>query len=426
MAKYYGEGSGEAYTFIRRLNFGFYLDLDDQSSINLLIKLEPALLMSVISGCPLSLIIRNPNLASRTCTLYIWDDSHQPTFITASSFGKEDIEMPGFDAWAIALGKKASHISVSFFNHNNHNFFNTDLEITSDPLKFDSWLYQVYNNLEFKDETMKPVANSWLPETEIKGFEIFIKNVNNESTPKIIFLAPEYKRGAKEHPLSQKPYFNYTDFLQDGKHGSFQEMTINAKLEVLFTPNKQLFVSPKYANGLEFTDFILVDSNAVILIESKFIMSTKSTKRHSNISKAIQQLTRAEIALKTKTAKFLDPILQAKMNKVKVVLRICLVNNRIRFDDAYAMQLASQFKKSDLPIFISVTDFSNLLTGLHLKNPDWISYNLFSNLIKYYLDYLNSDVPVCIFESFNIEGLSWDELNEMGKDRSSENSNWYE
>jgi hypothetical protein len=423
MAKYYGEGSGDAYTFITRLNFGFYLDLDNKGSINLLLKLEPALLMSVISGCTLSLVIRNPNLAYRTCTLYMWDDPYHPAFINASSFGEEDPTMPGFDAWAIALGKKSSQISVSFFNHNNHNFFNTDFEITCDSLMFDSWLYQVYNNLEFKNETLKPVANIWLPETEIKGFEIFIKNVNNESTPKIIFLAPEYKEGAKEHPLTQKPYFDYKDFLQDGKHGTFQEMTINAKLEVLFEPKNQLFVSPKYANGLEFTDFILVDSNAVMLIESKFIISSKSTRRHSNISKAIKQLNRAEIALKKKTAIFLDAILQDKVDNVKVVLKVCLVNDRVRFDNAYALQLAKQFEKSELPIFISVTDFSNLLTGLNLKNPNWISFNLFSNLITYYLKYLQNNTPLCIFGNFDIEGLSWDELNEMGKSRSCEINN---
>ena len=90
MAKYYGEGSGEGYTFIKRLNFGYYVDLDEEGSVCLLLKLEPALTMSVIEGKPMSVIIRNSNLDHRGSTLYIWDDKSRPAFIAGNSFGAED------------------------------------------------------------------------------------------------------------------------------------------------------------------------------------------------------------------------------------------------------------------------------------------------------------------------------------------------
>jgi hypothetical protein len=420
MAKYYGEGSGDAYTFIKRLNFGYYIDLDNRGAINLLLKLEPDLMMSVIEGAQMSIIIRNPNLEERGSTLYIWDKTHHPTFIVGNSFGIEDPVWTGFDQWAIKLAKEAGQISVSFFNHNNHNFFNTDLNIQFDPTGFDAWLFKIYNDPEYHDKSLLPVRGDFTPEDIRKGFELRIYNVNNQESPKIKFSAPEYKEGALNHPLTQKPYFDYADYLTNGKHGVLQEMTLTTKLEVLFKTDEQLYVSPRYDNGLEFTDFLLFDGDCVMVIESKFIKSDKATRRHANISKAIKQLMRVEKEVKGKICKLTGEYLQALINKMNHVLKICVINDRIDLDDEYATMLAKQFEKPDLPIFISVGDFTNLLTGLNLKNPDYLSYNLFSNLIKYYVDFLHSDSKICRFGGFRIENLTIKELNELGRDRSSD------
>ena len=386
----------------------------------MLLKLEPALTMSVIEGKPMSVIIRNSNLDHRGSTLYIWDDKSRPAFIAGNSFGAEDATWKGFDQWAIKFANRANEITVCFFNHNNHNFFSAKLKIESNPADFEAWLFKVYNDPEYKDERLKPIRGDFTPEEVRKGFELKIANVNNEQSPKIKFSAPEYKAGALKHPLTQKPYFDYADYLKDGKHGTLQEISLTSKLEVLFTTDHQLFISPRYENGLEFTDFLLFDGDCVMVIESKFILSDKPTKRHSNISKAINQLMRVELQVKRKKCKLQGEQLQKMISRMNHVLKICVINDRISFDDPYASLLAKQFEKPDLPIFISITDFTNLLTGLNLKNPDCLSYNLFSNLIRYYVEFLNSDRKVCWFGGFSIEELSLKELNDLGKNRSSD------
>jgi hypothetical protein len=419
MAKYYGEGSGEGYTFIKRLNFGYYFDFVD-GSVCLLLKLEPSLMMSVIEGKAMSIIIRNSNLDPRGSTLYIWDDKNRPAFIPGNSFGLEDGACKGFDQWAIKLASMANEITVCFFNHNNHNFFSTELKIESDHAGFEAWLFKVYNDPGYKDERLKSIRGDFTPEDVRKGFSLKILNVNNRQSPKIKFGAPEYKAGALKHPLTQKPYFDYADYLNDGRHGTLQEMCLTSKLDVLFKTDHQLFVSPRYENGLEFTDFLLFDGDCVMVIESKFILSDKPTKRHSNISKAINQLMRVELEVKRKNCKLQGEQLQEMIGRMNHVLKICVINDRIDFDDAYASLLAKQFEKPDLPIFISITAFTNLLTGLNLKNPDCLSYNLFSNLISYYVEFLDSDRNICWFGGFSIENLSIKELNDMGKNRSSD------
>lgn len=405
----------EVQDFINALSYGFYLETSEDGKVAVLVKVEPAIMNSIISGCPIKLIIRNPNLFERSCTLYLYDLPNDPFHITWHQFSEEDDFLKGFDKVAIDIALRSKEIILVLYNDLNHVVFKTELKISCDRIAFDKWVYKTYNSAEYRDLSTPKVDGNYYPEDEKKGFAVLIHNIDNSKTEKIKILSPEYADLWRQNPMSDGELFDHSAYNGNGKHGALQELGISSKLEAFFTPEKDFFVSPKDAKGLEFTDFILFDNNAVLIIESKYIISTKSTKRHANITKAIRQLERAETAIVTGKAKMANLDLQEKLNNTEIVIKVCLYNDRVHFDDKYRKSLASQFSKFQLPIFISVTVFSVYLTSLRLKNPDAFSYNMMANLIAFYDNFLdgNSEIPLLV--DFRINGMSAAELNALGK-----------
>jgi hypothetical protein len=208
------------------------------------------------------------------------------------------------------------------------------------------------------------------------------------------------------------------DYLSNGKHGNLQELSITSNLSRFFRPGIDFFSSPKYANGLEFTDYVIIDNNAAIFIESKFVISGKQTKKHQALHKAVLQLNKAEDIILDGQLSLLEDSMQRSLEKVKLVLKVCLINDRLELNENNTKVITGNFDKSELPIFISLTAFVNLLVGLSLKNEPYLRINLFSNLITIFNEYFKSDDKLLYKNSFSVEGLTAAELNLLGQKRS--------
>ena len=65
------------------------------------------------------------------------------------------------------------------------------------------------------------------------------------------------------------------------KHGYNQELSIRANLTRYFSPNQELYHSLLKADKTELTDFLIEYRNAVIIIESKYILSGKQRQLNS-------------------------------------------------------------------------------------------------------------------------------------------------
>jgi hypothetical protein len=216
--------------------------------------------------------------------------------------------------------------------------------------------------------------------------------------------------------MSDGKSFRLSDYLENGRHGVLQEISITNQLGSFFNPGDNFFPSPKYADGLEFTDYILIDGNAAIIIESKFIISDKQTKKHQSLRKAVRQLNKAENLILDGKTELLEPSIQRVLQKMKVVMKVCLINDRIELTDQNTQALSSEFNKAELPLFISLSAFIQLLVALKLKNKEFLSYNLFYNFIQMFNAYFTSDDDKILYKnSFSVEGLSIDELNRIGK-----------
>jgi len=342
---------------------------------------------------------------------------NDPFYASWYEFSEEDEVLKGFDKVAIDLALRSDEITLVLFNDLNHAVFTTTLRIGVDHAAFEKWIYRTYNVPEYKEFQAPEIFGNFMPESQLKGFAIPIFNVDNSKTEKLNILSPEYADFLNIDQVFQGNLFNHSHYQEDGKHGTLQELGISSKLQNFFTLGVDFFVSPKDANDLEFADFLLFDKNAVLVIESKYVQSVKPTRKHAAIAKAIKQLERAEEAIMNGATNMKDAGLQDRLAKTDVVVKVCLLNDRLNLDERYRETLLSHFEKYQIPIFTSLVTFSDFLTALKLKNPEALSHNVMSNLITLYEKFMDGEREFPLLHRFSVEGLSIQDLNELGKSR---------
>lgn len=399
--------------YLNGLTQGFILENRDDQGIALLIKAEPSIINSIINGCKIGLVVRNPNIRKRSCTLYIYDTPNNPFFVTWHEFSLPDKKFPNFDEVIINLALNSQSLTLALFNELSHPIFSTKLEISINHLAFMDWLDKTEKDQAYQNLQPDPHGN-YLPETVLKGFEIKILNQDNSKTEKLKIIAPEYEEGWRQNASSQEGFFSYDHYIDNGKHGNYQELGITNNLAKFFKPDIDLFISPKHSNNKEFTDYIILNNNAAIAIESKYILSDKTTKRHQAIHKAITQLNKVEDEILNKDFKLSNLNLNERLKSITVVLKICLLNDRIILDENNSKSLIRSFTKAELPLFMSVTTFFDLLTSLSLKNKPYLSNNLFANTIGIFNKFFeNDDMKINYLRYFSVEGLTVEELNAL-------------
>jgi len=408
----------KTYDFLKSLAQGFCLEVSERGEIVLMIKMEPSLLMDIIKGCKMSLRISNPNITYRGCVLIVYDKIQDPFYFSAGNFGDESLLLKGFDEVMIILATQHNQIKVALYNELNHPIFTTNLPVSNNSAAFGQWINKVYNTTEYRDFVQKTYQVPRVTDNEEHGYTIEIENTDHSNEKKLIILSPEYGETWREDQASKNGSFNLDEYMSNGKHGSLQELSITSNLSRFFQPGIDFFSSPKYANGLEFTDYVIIDNNAAIFIESKYVISEKKTKKHQALHKAVLQLNKAEDIILDNNLNLLEDGMRRSLENVSMVLKVCLINDRVELNDNNTKVITDNFDKSELPIFISLTAFVNLLVGLSLKNEPYLRINLFSNMIAMFNEYFKSDDKLLYKNSFSVEGLTAAELNVLGQKRS--------
>lgn len=380
----------ETFEKLKSLLQGFYLELDENNNPVLLIKLEASLLDSILKGVLIEIVLRNPNINKRSCTLYINDLPKNPFYISGSNFGKEDNIIKGFDEVAIKI-VSSEKITMVLYNEYTHPFYTTELTINSDYKNLENWLYKIYNDKEYNHLDITIDNGNYFPENKFKGFNIKINNKDHSQEEKLIILAPEYEES-----------FNYKNYTGNGKHGYHQESSIFNNLSNFFTHEIDFYASPKYTNGNEFTDFIIILNESILIIESKYIISEKKTKSNQAIVKAIEQLNKVEKEIFTRDVNLTNHKLKNMLNKVETIIKICLVNDRIILTDNNTKNITKKYSKKQLPFFISVTSFFQLIGTLEIKNKNYLLINLILNCKNLYEQYLSSEEEIMYIRDFKM------------------------
>lgn len=413
MAKMYMP-SKDCLELLQSLMQGFLLDIDSNGVVALLVKVEASLCTSIINGTRIDIILRNPNVSKRSCTFYVYDIPENPFYAVGKNFSNEDSVMKGFDEIAIklALSKK---IIICLFNEFTHPIFTTELEIENSCKDFDEWLFNIYNRDAFKYTEKKDLKENYFPENQIKGYSIKIKNIDNSETEKLIILGQDYDEKWRQESPSIKKYFKHDDYVGDGKHGYYQETSIANNLSRFFRPEIDFFINPTNIDNTEFTDFIIIHKNTAFLIESKYVISNKKTKQHAAVTKGVNQLYKAEKTIKEKKVHLNNTKLSNLLNNIDYVMKICMVNDKLIVTDENSQVLTEKYRKEDLPLFISVTSFFDMVASFALKNEPFILKNMAINYLRLQQNYLNSAFKIWYIREFSLEGLTSDELNELGR-----------
>ncbi len=363
------------------------------------------MLTSIINGCPIEIVLRNPNIAVRTCTLYAYDILTNPYCVTGENFSDEDKAVRGFDEIVMKLLTKPQ-IRVVLYNEFSHPIFTTFLELDYSADEFSSWLLKVQSHDEFKN-VPKDVLGIYFPENERTGFRVKVLNKDNSKEKKLIIISPDYDYDVQSEAIIKHGAFNYDDYAGDGKHGYWQELSVLNNFLRLLKPNVDFFVSPKQVDGNEFADFLVIYKNACIIIESKYVISDKTTKRNAAIKKAVEQLDRAEKLIKNKEARLVDDVFAKLIDRVNFVVKICLVNDKTILDEANSRNIIQQYQKEELPLFISVSGFFRVLTELRLKNEGQFMFNIVYNFGQWYHNFIHSEERILYIDLALIK-LGWE------------------
>jgi hypothetical protein len=70
--------SEDIHAKISSLVQGFWLEIEEDNTVVLLLKFEASIITKLISGCKFELVIRNPLLSKRSITLYVYDNPKDP------------------------------------------------------------------------------------------------------------------------------------------------------------------------------------------------------------------------------------------------------------------------------------------------------------------------------------------------------------
>jgi hypothetical protein len=357
---------------IQTLVQGFYLSYDSKKSIILTIKSHSGLISSLVKGCPINLYLTKDD---KFTTLYIMDNERNPQYFKGSNFSKNDTEYKKFESIVINLIKDEKFTLIVM--NETH--------------------YQIINAIITKENSFK-FFNDWLCSEE-KVFEIQLSNISFTNEKKLLYIDSFKNRIWDDNLINNKPYFNFDEYLENGNHGYHQEFSFRNVLSEYYEPNVELFHSIFKLNGEEFTDFVIIYEKAVVLIESKYTISSKQTMFNKAISKAIKQLNAAERIIFEDPHSIDNNLVNKELFDFKVILKICVF-----YDDGRDLLNAFQnFSKNYdpviLPLFISIDIFHQFASYLKIRNND--NYYIIENLLRLRIEYRKKN-KIMIIDGFDI------------------------
>lgn len=354
---------------IMSLRQGFYLNYNLERNVVLTIKAIPGLIYSLLKGSEISLSLSK---SEEEIMLYVNDNKHRPYYF--KGYGFSERSEISIEKIVIDLIKSRDFQLVIL---NEANYQIVDAVISKEDLTYllNNWLKND------QDELIIPLSKR--PLNHLKMIDYIdldkIKKWGNE-----LFLG--------------KNIFNFKDYIRDGKHGYNQEFSIRNILTEFYLENTELYYSVKLKNKEELTDFLILYQKAIVLIESKFTISSKQTKFLDSINKAIQQLNRAEEILATQPESIDNKHVQSEISNCQVLLKVCVF-----YDDGKNLEKAfnniqKEYDYKYLPIFFPVNLIDQYMFYLKNLNEESAKFNIINNLIRLRAQYKK----IIVVEGFDI------------------------
>lgn len=370
---------------------GFLLEVDRDGIVVVLVKVDAAKLASLLGGCKIEFVIGSPKNSRRSTIMIIYDRIDAPFQIRGQELSLEDEEYLGIDKVSVSL-INSEKIRIVYFNLLNYQILSTTVEKQNDLEKFRTW-YGSSSNSAAKGSTRVPQASF-----RDTSFLIKISNKDFSNENKITtFGSHQLLDVNQELPGVQN--YQFDNYISNGRHGQNQEISIGAGLGRFFSPDKDLFFSPKYNDGNELTDFLIIGQGAVLIIESKYVISQKSTKYAQAIAKAIKQLKRAswEIGFHPESFSNEEAFFE-ELKSVNRIYRICIVHDTHIISESLEEKICSKHTKEELPIFISIDTFLLFIGITGVKSGVFHKGLFFQKFFELYEAFLKSSRQVLILE----------------------------
>lgn len=364
---------------LQKLAQGYLLEVDDHNQVNLYLKLDASLVESIFGGCQIKIIIGFEH--GYPCFLInILDNISNPLWMKDFTHNIDYNKFLIHFNSVINSFKVNSSINLSIYDLNT--------------MPLDTFTLQTdFNNINWQSWSRKQFDEN---NTDYSPFIINIKNIEVKPEDRIVSIL----NIIENDKLIHDNVIDYKNLKNNGKHGYAQENSILAMLSQFFQINNNLFVSPKYEyNDNEYTDFLIIIEDLIILIESKFSISTKPTNILAGLKKGTRQLFIAQKNIKSSVSIISSSgkSLSNKLAHQKKVIRLCLYNSNIDINKHIkALKTYAYQNNYLLPAFantIDVFQFLGLLKDQHHENFELkLANNLKDMLATFYKRY--KSVPI--------------------------------
>lgn len=324
-----------------------------EGEVFLEVKLLAAELISFINSATICLDV---DKLTKTICLKIKDKENDP-FLIFQSFENSLIEQDiPIEIWNLI---KVTEFSLIVYNDDNY-------LICKIPVS----KYNLINEFE-----------SWVLSTD-NHFKCLFEKIDFSNKLKTIFLDSVKSKTWEGNLIHNKEYFKLEEYFEDGRHGYIHEYSIRNLLQTVFIPNRNLFWSPKKIDETELTDFLIFTSNIVLVIESKYVVSSKSTNFNKAIVKGVRQLRDAHKMIKSKQIITTNNELNEMLQKVDVSFRICVFNDSSSNHIKKFRNVIDTFDRKDLPMFVTSSFLGQLLWLLRIKYKEDADVQFFKYIIE--------------------------------------------
>jgi len=342
----------------------FFFDFDLSGTMILFLKLLPKTMVSVFNSVPMKLVFRNPKIEKYSITLYIEDVAQTPFYITKVS----KRQFPDLKKLSQYFSK-SNIIRIAIFDQMFKCVYTNDIKAVLPSMSIDVWY------AEMEKSTVTPCFDFDNPkETEETGYIIRLKNLANTKTFQYTNLQLRNLWGKSPYVIStnlNSDYFCLKNYKEEGQLGYLQEQLLKEFLSNYFKPNEELFWSIRTKNRAELTDFVILENQIVILIESKtdsaFIgypskIRSKEKALTTLIHKATVQLCNAKEIITSKRDLIDDEkFLSCCSPRINTIVGVCLISDALLINTVSLEKSLSTFKRKDIPIIISIEALLDML-----------------------------------------------------------------
>jgi hypothetical protein len=314
----------------------FAIELKEDQTFVLYLKLTPTQTLSVINGAPIDLVIGSPVVQPNTISFRLNDVIAAPFWISRKFEPNKNTDqitevfsgLPYISEQLV----QAPHAQIGLFDWNTRCIHTEFVPISKPKQSFREWVEECQ-------------ASRTPQITDDQGLEHgYVLNLGSLVTkPDFIYTNIPFREnvGDKPYLISTNKYSDYlytSGYLEEGKHGYYQEYLLSVELAKYFRAGVDLFISPRTRGGAELTDFVIAAYGVVVLIESKASRPYEGTARKPKtveksltglVRKAFEQLQSAQQVVTENPALLEDIRLYECCVHATVMVGICIVDDAL-------------------------------------------------------------------------------------------------